>query len=166
MFKRSRCTSWYKTPNKLSSCLVTCMYGVPSSHQGTSGWRTHRLYIVVVQYDALSCQSVDVWSMNNRSLKSHITPTQIINYSQYYVRRLGAICCLQNDSNKKESKPEKAKHRLFITEIWNTLDLCISGKWSQARNTWLPCDSFYLSLRTTLIFGIIWQTERNFCLLS
>ena len=135
MFKRSRCTSWYKNPNKLKSCLVTCMYGVPSSHQGTSGWRTQRLYIVVVQYDALSCQSVDVWSMNNRSLKSHITPTQIINYSQYYVRRLGAICCLQNDSDKKESKPEKAKHRLFITEIRNTLDLSISGKWSQARNT-------------------------------
>ena len=123
------------------------MYGVPSTHQGTSGWRTKRLYIVVVQYDAFSCQSVDVWSMNNRSLKSHITPTQIINDSQDYVRRLRAICCLQNDSDKKNSKPEKANHHLLV--IGYTLHLSNSGKWSRARNTSLPCDSCYLSLRTT-----------------
>ena len=61
----------------------TRVYWISAGEKSTSGWRTNRLYIVVIQNDSLRRQLVHVWGVDFRAMKSHITPSKIIhNYQQ------------------------------------------------------------------------------------
>ena len=65
----------------------TCVYWISAGEKSTSGWRTNRLYIVVIQNDSFRSQLVHVWSVNFRAMKSHITPSKIIDNHQQNVQR-------------------------------------------------------------------------------
>ena len=57
--------------------------------------------------------------MDHGSLKSHITPTKVVNYSQNYVYRFRSTCGLQSNGNKKHHKREKAEHPSGYADWWS-----------------------------------------------
>ena len=45
---------------------ATCMDGVSTSHDGTAGWCTNVLHIIVIENDSIVCQTIQIWSWDLR----------------------------------------------------------------------------------------------------
>lgn len=65
----------------------TCVYWISAGEKSTSGWRTNRLHIVVIQNDSFCRQLIHVWGVDFRAMKPHITESKIIHNHQQNVQR-------------------------------------------------------------------------------
>ena len=95
------------------------MYWISAGEKSTSGRRTNRLYIVVIQNDSFRRQLVHVWSVDFRAMKSHITPSKIIdNYQQN----------VQGTATNLEYKCQQTRRQ----EHWHNFEPHISGVFARS----------------------------------
>ena len=60
---------------------------ISSGHNGSSRWRTYLLYVVIIQYNAVFGQLVDVGSLNLGIMIPNIIPAEVVREKKQNMRR-------------------------------------------------------------------------------
>ena len=72
-----------KTTKHNTQCIFTCVYGVYPGKKSGSGWRTNRLYIVIIQYYSFTGNVIYVRGADLWVVKPYVAPPSVIhNYQQ------------------------------------------------------------------------------------
>ena len=71
----------------VTSGKYTCMNRISSSHDGSPCWCANLLYVVIIQFDAVLGQLVDVGGLNLRIVVPDIIPAEVIRENKQNIRR-------------------------------------------------------------------------------
>ena len=81
LYIRSNSVKLAKNPQK-NEIILTKVNRVFSRHQCCSGWRAHRLDVVIIQSYSFLSQFVNIWGLNFRTMEAYITPSKIIHQNK------------------------------------------------------------------------------------
>ena len=66
--------------------MLTNMYRIFSREQSPSCGGAYGLDVIVLENDSIARQFVDIWSFYFRTMKTHITPAEVINKNEQNIR--------------------------------------------------------------------------------
>lgn len=85
------------------------MYRISSRQQSSSCRWTYRLNVITIQHDSFASQLVNVWSFYFRTVKTYITPAEVIHQNEQNIRLWWSwgdervkICWMEKNKNAEE----------------------------------------------------------------
>ena len=95
--------------------ILTNMYWISSREQSPSCGGAYGLNVIVLENDSIARQFVDIWSFYFRTMKTHITPAEVVNKNEQNIRlwwRWGDQCAKICQVKKNENALARLHNRL------------------------------------------------------
>ena len=90
---------------------LTGVYWVSACHKRATCRSAIRLYVIVIQYDTIDGQLIDIWCANFRPMETDIAPAKIVNQYQQDMRFFG---CFSGDYHTKTYKKKSSRCELEV----------------------------------------------------